>query len=1004
MGDFDEFFELESETSNSEDDPTSKTKKTETSDTSTKPQIDERTSGKPSSGANEASQGKPSTKTDDRLVNGFDALFDEAEKASNALKPSISPSPSTPSSGDVDDLFSDFLIDEPKPSQAPPKKVETSAPSKPPTSSPKLVKPVPPPPAPKVTPKESSKNDELEDLFSEVTGVSKESVTDDSKKEDMLQSGLGIEYTQRRKKIPKSAIIAIASFLGIAAIAVFVLPRFFGGGLWGTGGPKKPNDGYEPPSSKVLEELNRRYTSASSLFTKDSVEGYGKAISEFEELLKLDPRHSPTDARLAEAFLLIRENFLDTDGRKRVDNLLAQSENYHPGIIETVRAKARASLGANNLAQAESLANRALTISSKDMDTMVLLGEIAFARSDWNGASKEFSRALELAPGLHRAKYFLALVYLQQGKVEDSERILRELVVGPPPHPRSEIELWHLLYTSYGKVDEAREGLQNLVKNKTALFSNHDLGRSFRYIAEIAEAKTDMIGAIQAMESAMAKDPINHNNGFYLGRLYINQQEYAKASEQFSRASSLSTENPDYLIFLGHAQRENGKAEEALTSLKKGLEKAPGSIEGLYQLALTQKKLSQTDEAINSLETVLKNDPNHLDSMIILGELYAQKDNFRVAETQLRAALAQAPKSVRALNSMGEVLLTTRRWSQALEKFRLAEEQDSQNVTVLANIGRTYLELRKIEEAANYFQKALSLDATRTETQVAFGQLQHQQKEYAKALETYRKVLEARPKDYDTRVKLAQVLIDQQSFQEAVSELQEASKYKPDYYPTRLNLGVAWRGVGDLEASLEAIAQALVIRPEASEAHYQLELTYIFKNDIPSAEKALENAVKYEPKFVAPLVALGDLHSSRNYNTDASKYYERALKIEPKSADILLKVGEAYRREGSAKQAMSYYEKAIAVGKLGKKASQAYLGLGLIAEDSQKQEAAMKYYKKAQLTDPEFPSPYYYLGLIYKERNQAKAAIAAFKKYLQLDPQSKEKEDIEDQIRRLKQN
>jgi len=51
-----------------------------------------------------------------------------------------------------------------------------------------------------------------------------------------------------------------------------------------------------------------------------------------------------------------------------------------------------------------------------------------------------------------------------------------------------------------------------------------------------------------------------------------------------------------------------------------------------------------------------------------------------------------------------------------------------------------------------------------------------------------------------------------------------------------------------------------------------------------------------------------------------------------------------------------------------------------------------------QSVDPNDPRPYYYLGFIYREANQKQAAILAFKKYLKLDPQSKEREDIEDQI------
>ena len=79
----------------------------------------------------------------------------------------------------------------------------------------------------------------------------------------------------------------------------------------------------------------------------------------------------------------------------------------------------------------------------------------------------------------------------------------------------------------------------------------------------------------------------------------------------------------------------------------------------------------------------------------------------------------------------------------------------------------------------------------------------------------------------------------------------------------------------------------------------------------------------------------------------------------------------------------------------------AYVGLSLLAEDDGHDAQAIQYLRKAQAIDPNDPKPYYHLGLLYKDTPNKKAAVLAFRKYLQLDPQSKERQDIEDQIYRL---
>jgi tetratricopeptide (TPR) repeat protein len=793
-------------------------------------------------------------------------------------------------------------------------------------------------------------------------------------------------------------MIAAPSVVLTIGLVILAMARFTTGGFFGWTFGQAPKDGYIPPSSSVLKKLDTQYQSTIPLFFSDRVEDYRKVQTAFEAILKADPRHSPTDARLAETLLLIGDRTIGANVRKTIGSLIDQAEKYHPSILESVRAKARYLLTDGQYAQAETLARRALSMDAKDQETLTLLGEIALSRGDLDAAVQQFNQALTINDKSPRPQHFIALAKVQQGNVDEAEKILRSLVSAEPPHPSSEIDLWRLMYSNRGKVDEAREGLKKLVETKAASLSSYDLGRAWKSLAEIAEAKSDLPGAVTAMEKAVESDRASHANAFYLGRLYLQQKQYEKAAGEFGRASSLSPSAAEYLIYEGNALREQGKLSESLGQLQKGLEKEPTNVEGLYQLGLTQRTLSRNDEAITSFENVLKADPRHLNAMINLGELYLARDNFSMAKTHLKAAIALAPQSVRAHNALGEILLTNRKFEEALGEFRLAEAKEAENVDVLSNMGRAYLATHKVEKAAAYFEKALSIDPTRLETQVALGELHHRRKDYTKALDTFRNVLKSRPKDYDTRVKLAAVLIDQQAFQEAVTELQEASKWSPNYFPTRLQLGIAWRGLGSLDASMEQLSIAQQLRPESAEAHYQMELTHIFRNDPINAEASMEKALSFDPKYTDPLMSMGNFYDGRNLYGKAVEYYLRAEKIDPKNSDMLLKIAEAYKREERPKQAKVYFQKTLSVNP---NTSDAYVGLALLAEEGGNRMQAIQFLKKGQAIDPNDPRPYYYLGFMYKDSNQRQAAILALRKYLKLDPGSKEKQDIEDQIYNL---
>jgi tetratricopeptide (TPR) repeat protein len=972
----------------------------------------------------------PAPATDDGLMEGmgdFDKLFEGEGKLPAPAKPAAPPRPSPPapakpappvppkaagpSDSDLDELLADFNVGE---TPAPPK-ASSPPPPPPPKASGKLEgveelfdfsgreeAPAAKPPLPSAAAKtvavrdEKSRPDEaLEELFSEVSGAEAPAAAEGAPEEDALQAGLGIEYKKRRKGIPKPVVIGAVSLVLLLGLVAAAMARFTPGGFFGWTFGQRPKDGYVPPSGRVLRELNERYLKACEFLTSDANTDYQKAVLEFESILGTDSRNSPTDARLAEIMILSSGNTFTSKERKRVSDLVAQAELYQPGKLETVRAKARMSLLDGELGNAESLARRALTLGAQDLPTMVLLGEIFLARGDLEGAEKRFRQALEIKPGDARAKHFLAVACLEQGKVDEAERLLRELVTMLPPHPSSEIELYRLMYSHRGQVEAARQGLADLIARRSASLDAYSLGRAWRFLAEIAEAKGDLSGAIDAMENSIQADRMSHAGGFYLGRLYLQRKEYEKAAAQFGRANSLYPKAPEYLIYRGNALRELGKLSDSLTDLSKALEKAPSSVEGLFQLGLTQRALQRTDDAIATFESVLKNDPRHLDAMINLGELYLVKDNFGMAKTHLRSAITLSPKSARAHNSLGEVLLITRKRNEALEEFRLAEAEDPQDVGVLTNIGKTYLAMNRLDQAAQYFERALALDSTRVDTQVALGQLQHQRKDYAKAMETYRRVLELRPKDYDTRVKLAQVLVDTESFQEAVNELQEASKWRPNYFPTILNLGIAWRGLGNLDASLEELNRAIQLRPESADAFYQQEMTHIFRNDPVNAEKAMESSISYDATFVEPLTALGDYYDTRNLYSNAAEYYLRAHTTAPANPEITVKLADSYRKDGNMKQAAKFYLDSI---RFKGRNPDAYLGLGMIAEEQGQPTKAVGWYRKAQASDPNDARPYYYLGFVYSDLEQRKNAVLAFRKFLSLDPQSQERKDIEDKI------
>ena len=939
------------------------------------------------------------------LLSDFDALFQETKPA--ARPPSAETTeiqekkPAEPELSGSDDLFEDFMLSD-APIEPSTKVVEEMP------SFEKTVVPETPAPSREKThvggAEESvlsSDPSELEDLFSD----SASSVPLESSKApidepaDLVDPSLTIQYGEVKKKklrIVLISMITVASALGVTA---FAMARLSSDGFFGWKWGQKSKDGYDPPSAKVLEQLDAKYAATDPQVMLDSDDGYAQALASFEQILKVDPRHKPSMQVLAETLLMKYERSIDDKTRQTIDRWIGESQKHDPGSLATLRLGARNHLSMGKLVEAAQEAQKAYQKGKTDTRVLTLLGEIAHANGDGDLATQYLNDAVSQNEANLRAKYYQALVLKDQGRAEESEAALRALSMPPLNHAKSRYRL--LAWKLEKKTDLAgtKDEIVQFLSQGNPNLNRHDVGDAWTLVAGTEMELGDHGAAISAMENAMKSDPVNHAHAFYLGELYFAHKDFEKAADQLSKAVALSAKNPEYLIAYGRALREAGKPEVGIVEIRKAIEIIPDTVDGTYQLGLTQRRLFRLDEAMTSFETVIARKPDHVFAQIELGELYLDKNNFQGAETQFRNALGYAPKNVRAMNDLGNLLLIRRKNAEALAVFQKAEEVQPLNAEVLSNLGKAYLILVDRPKASAYFEKALSVDPSRVETQIALGDLNREEGDFPKAMEIFRKLIEQNPKNYEARIRLAMCYIAQENFQDAITELQEASKYKADYFPIKLQLGIAWRGQGDLDTSLDTLRTAQGLWPESPEAYYQLEVTYIYRSDIPSAEDAMKKAVKFDPSFIDPYVAMGDFFRSRNLNEKAIEYYQSAVKINPNRADLLYVLAELYKGEKRYALAKKFYLQTV---RADPKFSRAYVGLGLLSEEDRSMRTAISYYQKAKQYDPKNPRPYYYLGFIYRDLGNRNAALENFSKYLDLDPSSKERDDILEQIRVIK--
>lgn len=134
---------------------------------------------------------------------------------------------------------------------------------------------------------------------------------------------------------------------------------------------------------------------------------------------------------------------------------------------------------------------------------------------------------------------------------------------------------------------------------------------------------------IQAGENGVTQPLANDNADWMrwnnLGISYLDQQQYAEASESFKKVTELRPEYKDGWINVGLNDIEWEKYADARAPLEKALAIAPHDARALYYLAIVERRGHHPEQAIADLEEVVTQYPRARDPLRELGISYYQQ-------------------------------------------------------------------------------------------------------------------------------------------------------------------------------------------------------------------------------------------------------------------------------------------------------------------------------------------------------------------------------------------
>lgn len=387
----------------------------------------------------------------------------------------------------------------------------------------------------------------------------------------------------------------------------------------------------------------------------------------------------------------------------------------------------------------------------------------------------------------------------------------------PIPWP----ELWGLEPDVREQLSQARALLERAVA-ETSTTPPAALARAYgetgmRYHAY---AMRDAAGA--AYRNAQRLAPGELRWAYYLGHLYRDQGDAARAEAAFGRVLELDGEHVPALIHLAWVHLEQDEAEAARPLLERALALDPDSVMALFGLGKVAAARRDFATAVERYEAALAIEPRATEIHYPLGIAYRglgrEEEATRYLENRgnkrapvddpLMDELEAVAAGWRVHQNLGNRLFQEGLYEQALAAYREAERAAPDEAVVHTNLGSALRHLGDLEGAERAYRRAVELDGELAMAHFNLGTLAALRGDDAAAIERYVRALEIDPGLERGQVNLANALYRLGRFEEALEHYRRVIETEPASRAGRLGEAVALVGLRRWQEARSSLARS----------------------------------------------------------------------------------------------------------------------------------------------------------------------------------------------------
>ncbi|MCX5725567.1 MAG: tetratricopeptide repeat protein [Candidatus Saganbacteria bacterium] len=274
------------------------------------------------------------------------------------------------------------------------------------------------------------------------------------------------------------------------------------------------------------------------------------------------------------------------------------------------------------------------------------------------------------------------------------------------------------MYTDYRKVFEAKDDFEKAVR-----ILPYDSGINTHYaiamlnVARNVEEKLVWFDkGISRLKFAAAIDPLNADNFYILGKVYLSLDETGikgsiPDSIAYSRkAIAIDPYYAEAYLDLGIAYEKVGKQDDARDMYKKALMMNPELEEPIERLLSLCQKRGRMFEGISILEEAARKYPSFVPPSRYLARAYLEAGRIDKAIDFYSEILKKDPKNVGILVGLGDAYTYKGQLNNAKDSYLSAVMLDPMNPDAHNGLGTVYMRSGDREKAYSEFNQSLMVN------------------------------------------------------------------------------------------------------------------------------------------------------------------------------------------------------------------------------------------------------------------------------------------------------